>query len=291
MAPLERRGQRLLPRRCGMAPGAQETEPVVEPLRDRRRTERSDPPGRELERERQPVEAKADARDVVRVLVVEREARRRGGCALDEERHGLVLAELVAVRALLRVGNVQRRNAKDDLARHAQRLAARRDDRQPRRGAQQRVDERRRRGQHVLAVVEDEEQRARREEVDHRVDEVLRRQRAHVERGGDGLRDQPRVGERGELDERGARLVRRLGASGELEREPRLPGAARPGKSEEARPPEQRLQLGQLLLPTDERARVGREPERLAEPSAATSSSSSAASAASSSRRVSAQSS
>ena len=140
MAPLERRAQRLLARRAGTASRTKKTEPVVEPLRDRRRAEGSDPAGCELERERQPVEAKADSRDVVRVLLVEREPRRGGGRALDEERHGLVLAKLSRRESLLRVGNVERRNAKDDLAGHAQRLAARRDDRHLRRSAQQRVD-------------------------------------------------------------------------------------------------------------------------------------------------------
>ena len=48
-----------------------------------------------------------------------------------------------------------------------------------------------RRGQHVLAVVENEQQRSRRENVDHRFDEVLRRQGAHVERSCDRLRNQP----------------------------------------------------------------------------------------------------
>ena len=67
---------------------------------------------------------------------------------------------------------------------------------------------------------------------------LLPGQRSHVERGGDGVRDQPRIGQLGELDERGARLIRRLGASGELEREPRLAGAARTAEREEPRLPQ-----------------------------------------------------
>ena len=42
---------------------------------------------------------------------------------------------------VLGIGDAERRDAEHDLARHAQRLAARREDRQPRRGAQQRVRE------------------------------------------------------------------------------------------------------------------------------------------------------
>ena len=43
---------------------------------------------------------------------------------------------------------------------------------------------------------------------------LLPGQRSQVERGGDGVRDQPRIGQLGELDQRGARLdtpARRLG--------------------------------------------------------------------------------
>ena len=76
MAPLQRRRQRLLARRRRAAAGAQQAEAVVQPLGERRGAERAEPAGGELERERQPVEAEADARDVRRVLVVEREARR-----------------------------------------------------------------------------------------------------------------------------------------------------------------------------------------------------------------------
>ena len=103
---------------------------------------------------------------------------------------------------------------------------------------------------------------ARREEVDERVDDVLSGQRPHVERRGDGVRHEPRIGQRGELDERRAVRVGRLGGAGELEREPRLAGAAGPGERQQAGVAEQRAQLGELAPAADERARVGREPAR-----------------------------
>ena len=76
MAPLERRGQRLLPGRRRVAAAAQQAEAVVEPGGDRRGAERAEPGGRELEGEWQAVEAETDPRDVLGVLLVELEARR-----------------------------------------------------------------------------------------------------------------------------------------------------------------------------------------------------------------------
>ena len=237
VAPLERRLERLLPRRRRAAAGAEEPEAVVEPLGHRRGAERAEPPGGELDRERQAVEAEADARDVRRVLLVERESRRGRRRALDEQPHRLVVEEIGRRERLLRIGDRQRRHAEHDLAADAQRLAARREHRQPRRGPQDRVDERCARPEQVLAVVEDEQQRARREELDHRVDDVLSRQRPRVERRRDGVGHELRIGDRRELDERRAVLVRRLGAARELQREPRLARAARSRERQQARVP------------------------------------------------------
>ena len=102
-----------------MAAVAKDPEPVVEPLRDRRGAQRSEPAGGELERERQPVEAKADAGDVLGDVLVEREPGRRRGRALDEERDGLVPEQPVGRESPLRVGDVERRDPEDDLSGHA----------------------------------------------------------------------------------------------------------------------------------------------------------------------------
>ena len=91
----------------------------------------------------------------------------------------------------------------------------------------------------MLAVVEHEQQRPGGEEIGHGVAEILRREGADVERGRHRLRHQPRVGQGAELDERGTRLERALGAAGELEREARLARTARPREREEPRAPEQ----------------------------------------------------
>ena len=116
VAPLQRRRERLLPRRRRVAHAAEHAEAVVEPLRDRRRTERPQAAGGELERERQAVEAKADTGNVHRVLLVEREAGRRRR-PLDEQPHGFVAQELARLERLLGIRDVERRDPEHDLAR------------------------------------------------------------------------------------------------------------------------------------------------------------------------------
>ena len=95
MAPLQGRQERCwrVGEACPLPP--QEAEPVVESLGHVGRAERADPARGELERQRQPVEAEADPCHVRGIGLVELEARRRGGGALDEQPHGLVAEELV----------------------------------------------------------------------------------------------------------------------------------------------------------------------------------------------------
>ena len=114
----------------------------------------------------------------------------------------------------------------------------------------------------MLAVVEDEQQRARREELDHRIDDVLSRQRARVERDRNGVGHELRVGHRRELDERGAVRERHFGAACELQRESRLARTARSRERQQPRVPEQRAELAELAAAADERARVSRQRAR-----------------------------
>ena len=151
VAPLKRGRERVLPCRRRVTRGAEHAKAVVEALRDRRGTKCPQAPGGELERERQAVEAEADPRDVHGVLLVEREARRSRLRPLDEEPHGLVVEEPARLECLLGVGDVERRNPEHDLARHTQRPAARRQDRQLSRGAEEAVREPGSRCEHVLA--------------------------------------------------------------------------------------------------------------------------------------------
>ena len=62
-------------------------------------------------------------------FLVEHERRRRRGGPVHEQLHGLVAKELLGLDRVLGIGDVQRRDAEDDLARRAKRLAAGRQNR------------------------------------------------------------------------------------------------------------------------------------------------------------------
>ena len=226
VAPLQRRLERLLPCRRRVAAGAEHAEAVVESLRDRRRTERSQAAGGELERERQAVESKADAGNVHRVLLVEREAGRRRIGPLDEQPHGLVAEQVVRLerRSGSGMSSDGTRNTTSPGTRSGSRLVARIVSCGAERSsvsASPAVAASR-----CSQLSRTSSMRARREELDHGVDEPLPGQRPHVERGRDRARDEPGVRERSELDQSRTVRVRRLGGAGQLEREPRLAHAA-----------------------------------------------------------------
>ena len=245
-----------------MAVGAEHTEAVVEPLGDDGGGKRAEPAGGELERERQPVQPDADPGDVGCVPVVQDEVGRGGGRTVDEQPHGLEADEVVRSERLLQVRNREGRHPEDDLPGDAERLPTRRDHGQAGGGPQQPVDERGARPEDVLAVVHDEEERARSEEVDHRVGELLARQRTHVECRRDGGGNQTRVGQAGQLGDGRARRIRLLDLARQLEREARLPRATRSRERQQPGAGEEGSQLGELVRPADERARVRRKPRQ-----------------------------
>src|SRR5580765_753527 len=172
VAPVERRLERLLARRRGAAARSEESEAVVEAAGQRGRSERVHTGGRELERQREPVQPVADPGDCGRRLAVERETRRNGTGALDEQAHGLVPEQRLRALLPVGIGDPERGDAKDDLARNAQRLAASREDGETRSTAEQGVHEGRRSPDQMLAVVEHEQQLERLElraqGLDHR---------------------------------------------------------------------------------------------------------------------------
>ena len=195
-------------------------------------------------------------------VLVEREAGRDRAGALDEQPHRLVAERSSGASGGVRVGDRERRDAEDDLARDAQRLAAGRED--VSRGAARSSAS----ASAALApstcsqLSSTSSSVARREEAGERVDEAPAGQRAHVERGGDRVRDERALRDGGELDERRAVGVRVLGGARELEREPRLAGAAGAGEREQARAPRAVPELRELVLAADEGARLGGQPER-----------------------------
>ena len=239
VAPAERRLERLLPRRRLARPRAKQAEAIVEPRCDRRRGERADAAGCELEREREPIEPEADARDVFGVLGGELEPLRDRRGPLDEQAHGLVAGESDGVRMGLGVGDREGGDAEHDLAGDAKRLAARREHGEPGSGAEELGRERGDRCEHVLAVVENEEQLPSGEKACDGVLEALVGESQHVEGRRDCDRDRggPR---RGELDECRPIGVGPLHRPRDLQAESRLARAAGSGEREEPAAVEER---------------------------------------------------
>ena len=237
VAPLDRRAERPLAfRRVARAAGEQRQR-ALQAREQRLRREQLRPRGGELQRERQTVEPPADR--IHRRVRLERAADRAG--SFDEERHRLVRRERVE-RILA-------------LAREAQRRAARDEDAELARRGEQR-GESLGGGEQVLEVVEREQQPLAAQVLD----QVLAR--------ADGLRDlrqhELRVGyacQRHPVD--GVELLPdELGR--DLEREPRLPGAAGARDRDEALPVlEHPDELVQLALAAEQRARRDRQVRRV----------------------------
>ena len=229
VAPLDRRAQRALALGHIARAAGQERENRVEALEEQLGREELRPGGGELDREREAVEAAADRLD------------RRVGCelppdgtrTLDEERRSVV--------------GRQRLEPVLPLARDVQRRPARGEHAHPGAGAEDRADGRRRLEQ-VLEVVEEEQELPAAEKPGQVVGRSQRLRDLGVEERGVG-----------EADERHPEDAVALGAhelGRDLEREPGLPRAARPGEREEARAVrEQRDELLELVLPPHERAR------------------------------------
>ena len=201
MAPVEGGAERLLPLGCVAPAAGQELEPVAEPLEQRRRGQELRPRGRELDRERQPVEPPAQLGDGGRVLLAHDEVRVRGLGPFHEELRRLVVGE--------------RGHGELALGSHVQRRPARGHEGHAGGGLDEARD-RRRSLQHLLEVVDEEKELGGAERLQERLLGILTRVR-QVERLEDRLRDEGRVVDRRQLGH--ARAVSELGRqpAGELE--------------------------------------------------------------------------
>ena len=100
-----------------------------------------------------------------------------------------------------RIGRGQRRQGKRGLARHMERLAARRDDRQPATSLQEMPCQLRARQQQMLAIVEDEQERPVRDELVQRFDERQAGFLLDPERRRNRVGHEIRIRNRREVDE------------------------------------------------------------------------------------------
>jgi hypothetical protein len=257
VAPVEHRAQRAMARQRGAPAAREQGERVVEARGQPLDAEHREHGGRELEGERQAVEARADGGHGRRRALGEGEAGAHRARPLDEQLHRLVAGGHVGAGARRRAR--ERRHGPRHLALHGERLAARGEHGERGGGAQQRVGERRGVVDHVLAVVEHEEGAPAAQRVVQRVGQQVARRGAHLERGGDGGGHVAAAGHGGELHPPHAVGVRRgVGRGGgerrgHLARQARLAGTAGADHGDEARAAERPRQLRHLAPAPDER--------------------------------------
>ena len=251
MAPLDRCEQGTLPRDRRARAARQQAEAIVEPFGELRDRERAHARGRQLERERDPVEPATDPRNRSGRARIEREVRVRRARALDEEPPRVGREHALRVGLVLG-GEREGRDPPARLALDSERLAARRQHAHVRASGEHGVDDDRARGEQVLAVVEHEQEIRLRQPM-----------RQDFERGRAGGLGQPARGdddaryllvrrEAGELDPDHAVGVATHAVLGDGVREPRLARSARAGDRDHARAVEQLTDLATLALATDQ---------------------------------------
>jgi hypothetical protein len=225
--PLDRGPQGGLAGLC-IATATQNVELLAEALQQLRRRHHHNARSRELERERQVIEARADVVDMLVAL----ELSTHGPRSTDEE--------------LTRLRAREHGHGEDVLARELQSLAARDHHVQLRALLQQRGDVGGR-ADHVLEIVEQQEQPP--------VADQRWEGRSATESAGCRLEDGGSVADRRERRPPDAVGIRVGGRSGGLQGEARLPGAAR---TDERQQPDvvarqERCKLAELPLPAEER--------------------------------------
>ena len=158
VAPLDRRPEGLLPLGQVARATAERLPAGGEPVPQRLGREEVEPRCRELDRQRQPVEAAADVGNGGGVVVGEPEVGPDPARPLDKELDRLELAELIGTRGARRAGR-QRQGwyGHELLAAHPERLAAGHEQLQPRAVGEE-LDERRAGDRDLLEVVEDDEE-------------------------------------------------------------------------------------------------------------------------------------
>ena len=157
VAPLDRRPERLLPLRQVAGAAAERLEAARQAVPQRLGREEVEAGGRELDRQRQPVEPAADVGHGGGVVVGQAEVGPDAARPLDEQLDRLELAQLRGRRLRGRRGRQRQRRHRDDvLAAHAERLAARHEQLETRAVGEE-LDEDRRRDGDLLEVVEHEQ--------------------------------------------------------------------------------------------------------------------------------------
>ena len=209
---------------------ARREQPQIEAPEQRLRREHANLCGRELDRQREAVEAAQSSATAPALAASSRNPAGPHGRARRTARPHR--GPSARCRGGTGFGRGKRRHGIEVLAGDAQRRAAGGDHRDPRRGLQQRRDLPAR-AFDLLEVVEQQEDASLTQVRVQRLDERPLSLLAERERLCDRRDEQRRVVDRGELDEEDAVREGIDEVGGRLQSEPRLPGAAGPGERQE----------------------------------------------------------
>ena len=158
-------------------------------------------------------------------------------------------AKTARVVGVLGLGELEGRHPEGDLARHVQRLPARRQHRDVRTVAVHRGDERGTRGEQMLAVVEHQQQVARSQPGHQRAQRIGAGRRLQPERGRDRVRQGAGIRDRNQVGHPGPVGVRADEPAGHLLGQSRLAGAAHPGEGQQVGLGQQALDVGRSPAP------------------------------------------
>ncbi len=233
----------------------QQAEPIVQPRGDLLDRQGAHARRGQLDRQRDPLQAAADLGHRGRIRLAHAEA--------DPGRPGAVQEQPTRSIALqvsdcpYRAGDGERCDHPDRLAVDVKRLAAGHEGAHARAGGEQRADQRGARGHQVLAVVQDEERLARTHVIRQDGGRLPPGRLAHSERRRHHRRNEPRIGDAGQLDQPDAVGELSDQLVGHRKRQAGLPDPADAGQRDQPPLGQQAPYLGDVPLPADEAGESG----------------------------------
>jgi len=246
--------------RVGRIPGRQQPEPVAEAGQDLLRGQGTQPDRRQLDRQRDALQADAQIGHRLAVGRVDAEARKDRGAPLGEQPHRLELQELLRRPQVTAVRHRQGRHRDGHLTGDAEHLTARGQDAHARASTQNRASEHGAGVQQMLTVVQHQQRlpagqvlRQRRHRPPGRLI-----QQAHSPRDLRG--EQSRVAQARQFHQPDAIAERPSCLPRRPHRQARLPDSAWPAQGNQPGTAERRPDRGKLRPPPDEPAQLAAEP-------------------------------
>lgn len=245
MAPADRRTQRLVPVEGAPAAAGQQPEAVVEPLQNLLGGQRPQPPGRQLQGQRNPVQPAAQLAGRAPAAVGQPEVRAHPGGPLGEQPQRVLVGH--------------RGERMDALARQLQRQPARREHPQPGGAPQQLPYQRGALVHQMFETVQDQQEAAAGAVLDERRAGRPGGLVGQPQRPGHGVFQQPGIAHGGQLHQPDTVAVPFLQKCGGAGDQPGLADAAHPGDRHQPGLLQRPRQRGQLALAAHEAVQLGGE--------------------------------